>query len=882
MSHLIFLESTLVFDKVTSILEDVEFKLINIEELFRKKDSGKIEVLITDEELEVLKKLVLNSESIHIVFTENYFKIQDVYVKLLMNLSIESFAKVEIDNLKKENIQNAFDASLIIDKNEIDYLIAKNRIDNIVNKDISNILKWFFKSEEILTDNELKDLELNRLIIYALAILVPNQDKIDNFIPEKFDRVGIDYIYEGVQFRCKNGKKFKKDMQDELEVLFNIAADKDDLNMIEKFERSVKSSPAPIPLNRSLLQKDSSLLYGYSPKETMMIAKELFNGLEINNELVSLITTVNTNSTRIDNERKKEIYDLILSEYGSDYFFNGERKVKMSKDYEAKEAIIPKSFSSEYHPNKIRSFLTFDQFKIYSFIFYRTIASQMSNATYDDTEIVVNVGGEKFKAVANKIIDKGWYELGIQFEADLNIHSDEIELPHDLYVGMELKENKIEAVTFKTNERTPMRFSTGRFFDKTTKEILTEQSEITFLLDTLKDIGMIRLQSKNMITPTEKGKRIYYTLKEYCPILIDIDFILNTQLVLKDIKEGKVDKEYLIEEYIKQASTLREELKYSDELVENTYDWKVKEAKRIAKENGQNVPANIIKNIYLLDDYISKNDNRVEKFGICPDCKKGEIYEKEKGYFCNESGCKFVLWKNKIESFFEKFNKQVSDNTINDYIKVILKKGKIKVENFYYKENYFAKNIIIEFNEQYKNWSIAFDNTPLKKEVLVQKNTDTQDTVSKQNNSIESEKIVEVNTSLQEVPEPEQTCEHTTTLQEKIEISDIQNYYAFYIYSVKTTEIKIFVTTYNEENTLNKFLFEDETQTYIIVFDANNDIAAYKYINRFINKVKEIDEDVFYGRTIIDDDTTDNFILRTKDEILKQKDRKIHNRKDKY
>lgn len=708
MHNFIFIESKSVQQKIEPMIPK-EFKIITLEDIVKRKNNMIVSLLSKDD-LDVLKDLIDESETIHVVISERFYELEDYYAWIFDNLNIQSYFKVTLDNLEKKNIQNSFDASIEVTKDEINYIIARNKIDKIISHDVAKVIKWFLLKEDFIDEKESQELVLSRSILYALLVLVLNQDKIDNFIPDYYDKIAIDYNYSGIQFRVKSNKKFKSENQEELIALFNILSAKSNDHMVKKFERGIKDIPAVEPLTKHTLQKSCSFIFGYSPKQTLAIAKELFDGIEIEGETVSLITSINTNSKRIEPEKRMQISNFIENNFGREYYFNGTRDRKKSDDFETREAIVPTQINDLSTPEKIKKYLTEEQYRIYNYIFWRTISSEMINAAKDATQIVVNVEGETLKAESNKILQNGWLITGGYWEHDIQLPEEEIELPMEIYAGMNLKENKIDTVIYKVLERTPMRYSTGRFFDKASKDLLADENEITTLIDILIDAKLILLEVKNMIKPTQRAVRLFYVLKEYAPQLVDEAFIVETFQALKNIKEGKLEKNVLIDAYYKQLSILRETLGYSQSEEEYPDEWKINEAKKIAKQKGQQISEIVLTNKVLLENYLKTNADSVEKLGVCPSCKQGEIFEQNKAYTCNNSSCKLILWKSNIHRFYSNFGKTFEDTTIKEQVKLILSKGFIKVENLFYKEKFFDKNIIIEFNEKYNNWGFAFEN----------------------------------------------------------------------------------------------------------------------------------------------------------------------------
>lgn len=742
MNSYIFIEDKSIRLKIEPMIPK-EFKIITIEELVKRKNNVVIS-LLNKEDVEVLRDLISEAETIHMVMSEKFYEFEDYYAWIFENLNIQSFFKVTLDNLEKKNIQNSFDASTEVTKDEINYIVARNKIDKIISQDVAKVIKWFLLKEDFIDEKESEELILTRSILYALLVLVLNQDKIDNFIPDYYDKIAIDYNYSGIQFRVKSNKKFKSENQEELISLFNILSAKNNDHMVKKFERGIKDIPAVEPLTKHTLQKSCSFIFGYSPKQTLTIAKELFDGIEIEGETVPLITPINTSSKRIEPEKRMQISNFIENNFGREYYFNGTRDRKKTDDYETREAIVPIQINDLSTPEKIKKYLTEEQYRIYNYIFWRTISSEMINAAKDATQIIVNVEGETLKAESNKILQYGWLIAGGYWEHDVQLPEEEIELPMEIYAGMNLKENKIDTVIYKVLERTPMRYSTGRFFDKASKDLLADENEITTLIDILIDAKLIVLEVKNMIKPTQRAVRLYYVLKEYAPQLVDEAFIVETFQALKNIKDGKLEKNILIEGYYKELSKLRETLGYTQSEEEIPDDWKINEAKKIAKQKGQALPDNVLSNKVLLDNYLKTNIDSVEKLGVCPSCKQGEIFEQNKAYTCNNSNCKLILWKSNIHRFYSNFGKTFEESTIKEQLKLILSKGFVKVDNLFYKEQFFHKNIVIEFNENYNNWGFAFESK--KKTIsLIKESIENEFNVNTDNDIIDAQNSISEN-----------------------------------------------------------------------------------------------------------------------------------------
>jgi len=707
MKKLIFVETIEIAKNIKKFIPE-EFKLIPIEELLNIEELSIIQPNNLPEKIQVTKKIVSDSDSIYFVINGSREEEHILLGAILDIFEISRFYRIDIEIFEFEAIQKAFDNMYEIKQKEIDFIIAKYKIDMIVNKEMTNVLIWYFKKEGLINSEEAAGLKISRLILYALSVIVSNQDKIDNFIPEELQRVGVSYKIDGIDFRVRNNKKFRNDMEEQLISLLNIARDPSNQNFIKKFEQEPCGATPPKPLTKIGIQKICSYQFSYDPKEIMEICNKLHSGIEINNEKVSLITSSQTNSYFISSNKLEQINSFILKHYGKELLFDGVRQFTNSNKEQPneKEAIVPNFYTDEFMPENLKNFLTDDEFKIYSFIFYRAIATQMKNLIISRTDIIVKILDEDFRLIAEKIEIPGWYTVGSFWEDGYKIKGENVELPNTLYVGQEISEYKLNASVFPVMEKTPDRYGTGRFIEKVNKEIVVEDSEITLLLDNLKRNNLIKIIA-NMIEPMSLGSQIYYFFLNELPKLIESDFIKDTNMKLQKIKEGKFKSSILIDEYF----TLLEILKKNVGLqsAKNAPEsWMIEKAKRIAKEQKQTLSDTILNNKALLLKYISESEIN-EKIGICPDCKNGEIFEKEKGFFCNNEKCRFVFWKDTASKFFEHYEKEVNQNLIKNYLKYILEKGKCYVTNLYSpkKQIAFSSDIVLKYNVPFQKWEFS-------------------------------------------------------------------------------------------------------------------------------------------------------------------------------
>lgn len=614
--------------------------------------------------------------------------------------------------LTKEGIlQSIKNGARKIDQNVIDSYITRRIIEGIVSKNISEMMRWWFKKEGLITnDEELKDVGIGRVSALALGLIVQAEEKIDTFIPEYYKRVAVDYFHNNTQFSVKNKLKFTKDKKEELMAFMDKV--KKERHVVHKFEKQTKDIVPPPPLNAAQLQKSAINQFQLSSKETMKIAKELHEGIDVGGRIISLITLPKTNSLYFSDETILQIIQLLQSSYGEEYTFSTKRVYKGADKNTTQEAIRPVSFEKEFFPKHVRQFLSEEQFKIYELIYQRTIATQMTSAIYDQSELVIVTedGAAQFKETANKMIFDGWKLIGKHWNLDEFEEREEVVLPDKLLPEEIL--NPLEIRAYEIKERSPWRYGEGRFITTLEKYNIADASFISEIQTFLEEKGTIK-PINGMLYPLELGKKMYYFMQSFAPWLVDVDFGTKFEQDLKLIQTGEKSKSEVIEEYenLKNETIVKLGYKVHDAQTES---WMLDKAKRIASQKKISLPAGIEKESEKLIEFINLHKETIPTLGKCPLCKEGEIYSMEHGYKCNVSTCSFMLWNTNVSRFFTNFKKNISDETLHKYIEIILQKGKCYIDNLYNpkKEKFFDAYVMLKFNEQYQNWDISFEPKP--------------------------------------------------------------------------------------------------------------------------------------------------------------------------
>ncbi|MBU0984908.1 MAG: type I DNA topoisomerase, partial [candidate division Zixibacteria bacterium] len=314
---------------------------------------------------------------------------------------------------------------------------------------------------------------------------------------------------------------------------------------IKKTKRVRRPSP---PFITSTLQQEAAKVYGFSPKQTMSNAQRLYEGIEIGKRgPVGLITYMRTDSTRISGEALNNVRDLIKSEYGDKYMppkpnFYGKKKSAQ----DAHEAIRPTYF--DLPPDAVRKYLKPQQFKLYSLIWKRFVASQMTSAQYDVETVDVTAGRFTLRASAQKLKFDGFLKVYHEArEADENGNGDSGDeaLPN-LTVDEVLKLVKLEPNQSFT--KPPARYSEAMLVKRLEADGIGRPSTYASIISTLKDRKYVELLEKKL-NPTDLGTTVNKILVEHFPDLFNVAFTANMERELDLVEEGTDDWVKVIGEF---------------------------------------------------------------------------------------------------------------------------------------------------------------------------------------------------------------------------------------------------------------------------------------------------------------------------------------------
>ena len=408
---------------------------------------------------------------------------------------------------------------------------------------------------------------------------------------------------------------------------------------VVNIDKKEKQKQGKMPYITSTLQQDASNKLNFNSKKTMQIAQKLYEGMELEDETVGLITYMRTDSTRLSDDFIKSVYSYIKTNYGEEYIGYVKKSKKKDNVQDAHEAIRPTSI--ERTPEKVRKYLTNDEFKLYRMIYYRALASLFANAKTLNTTIILDNNNYQFKTTGQIITFDGYLKVYSDYE-----DTKDTVVP-DLKEDSIIKSNSIESEQHFT--KPPARYTEAKLIKEMEELGIGRPSTYATTMDIIKKCGYVTLEDKKFV-PTKIGIEITDKLQQHFSNLINVEYTANMESDLDKIAEGK-------ENYIETLSNFYKEFEPS---VKKAFD---EMPKKEAEKTGEDCPecgsSLVIRHgrygdftacsNYPKCKYIKSEPKEIKVICKCPNCE-GEIVEKKSKrgkifYGCNNyPKCKTAYW----------------------------------------------------------------------------------------------------------------------------------------------------------------------------------------------------------------------------------------------
>ena len=462
--------------------------------------------------------------------------------------------RVEFNEITKDAVLNAMKRPRAIDRNLVDAQQARRILDRLVGYKISPLLWRKIK----------KGLSAGRVQSVTVKLICDKEKEIEAFIPEEYwsikaileeDRIPFEANFYGI---VENGKDKKIEISSEEEVKKILdTIDKDNF-IVDEVKKGTRKRNPYAPYTTSTLQQDASKKLGFSTRKSMMIAQQLYEGVDIKKEgTVGLITYIRTDSTRVSKEAVNLTKSYIIDNYGKAYSNGGKLYNNKGKKeaQDAHECIRPTSILRR--PEDIKSSLTSDQFKLYNLIWKRFVSSQMSPAKFDTLSVKILSNNNIFKASGSKLNFDGFLKIYNMEEND----DRDVEIPM-LKKGQKIKVNKIEPNQHFTQP--PSRYTEASLI-KTLEELgIGRPSTYAPTISTILNREYVNISKKSFI-PTELGILVNDLLEEYFEGIVNEEFTADLEEKLDKIAEGKYAWQLVVDDFYKKFDVV---LKKAEEEIE--------------------------------------------------------------------------------------------------------------------------------------------------------------------------------------------------------------------------------------------------------------------------------------------------------------------------
>jgi DNA topoisomerase-1 len=551
-----------------------------------------------------------------------------------LGLKEENYDRIVFNEITKKAVLDSFNKARKIDDNLVKSQETRRILDRIIGFRLSKLMQ-----------SKTGGKSAGRVQSVALKLIVDREREIEAFIPEEYFEIEAKFNDFDAKLDTYNHKKIEIKKESEAKEILSKLSNAFKIESIDKKEKAKKSK---FPFTTSTLEQEASTKLGFTSKKTMMIAQKLYEGINLKDGAEGLISYMRTDSVRLSDEFIKDTYGYIKDNYGSEYVGYVKKSNKTENVQDAHEAIRPTNINNT--PEKIKEYLTNDEYKLYSLIYYRALASLMKDAKVEATTVILDNNNYQFKVNGQILIFDGYLKVYSKYEDS----EDKVLPDFSNYKSNVLVANTIEYTSHTT--KPPARYTESKLIKEMEELGIGRPSTYAKTIDTIEERGYVKVIDKKFI-PTEVGIETTDKLQEFFKDIINVEYTKNMEDDLDKIAEGNM-------EWNKLLSIFYQEFEPKVEVAFKNME------KKAPEETGELCPncgsPLVIKQSkygkftacsnYPTCKYIKSNkeEKEVKEIISCPKCD-GKILEKKtkRGkifYGCsNYPKCDFASWDKPIE-----------------------------------------------------------------------------------------------------------------------------------------------------------------------------------------------------------------------------------------
>lgn len=552
------------------------------------------------------------------------------HIKDALGIDDNKYDRVVFNEITENAVLKAFKSPRKIDDNLVKSQETRRMLDRIIGFRLSKLMQ-----------SKTGGKSAGRVQSVALKLIVDREREIEKFVPEEYWSITADFKDFKADLEKYNGKKIE--IKSEVEASKILSELSKSFN-IDSVDKKTKEKKGVMPFTTSTLQQACANKFNFGASKTMKIAQRLYESVDIGTETVGLITYMRTDSTRLSSGFIDNVHSYIKKTYGDEYIGKVKQQKHKENVQDAHEAIRPTSIYRT--PEAMKEFLTNDELKVYSIIYYRALASLMANAKVLATVITLENNGYLFKATGQVITFDGFMKVYNRY-----MDSEEVILPD--FSNYNSKVIVADDITKEQHFTKPLpRFTESSLIKELEALGIGRPSTYAKILETIKERNYVKVNDKKFY-PTEIGITTTDKLQEFFSNIINVKYTANMENELDEIANNQMD-------YLK---VLKEFYKEFEPLVKKAFDeMEKKEAEETGEEcpecgsplvirNGKYGPFVACSN-YPECKYIKPKEE--SEICACPKCGEGKIVEKrsKRGkifYGCNNyPKCKTAYWDKPI------------------------------------------------------------------------------------------------------------------------------------------------------------------------------------------------------------------------------------------
>lgn len=559
-----------------------------------------------------------------------------------LKLDLDSPLRIEFHEITASAVKNAIKHARKIDMHLVDAQQARRVLDRLVGYKISPIL-WA---------NVRGGLSAGRVQSVATRIVCDREEEINAFESEEYWTLtakltgGAKKTFDA-RYYGENGKKAELSCEQEAKaVLSRVEGASFCATDVRVTEKSKHAAP---PFTTSSMQQDASRKYGFTTKRTMMVAQQLYEGVELGKKgPVGLITYIRTDSVRVATEAQDAARAYIREQFGERFLPEKPNTYKgRTNAQDAHEAIRPTDIRNE--PKLLKAQLSGDQYKLYKLIYERFLASQMSDAKLLSTAITFDANGATFKSNGIRTLFEGFTAVYIEGRDEQS--EAEVQLP-PIAEGDRFTAAKIDAEQRFTQP--PPRFTEATLVRALEEKGIGRPSTYAPTISTIVERGYIK-RDKRTLVPTELGFVVTRLMKSSFPNIVDVAFTANMEGELDRVEDGSMQWQTLMHDFY---GPFMETIEHAKQTVE-----KVKIADEVSDVPCEKCGAMMVYKMSRYGKFLAcpnfpncRNTKPiVEKISVlCPECGSAIVKKKSKNgktfFGCERyPECGFTSWDQPVE-----------------------------------------------------------------------------------------------------------------------------------------------------------------------------------------------------------------------------------------